>query len=112
MFYFRNTHNYLYSYSHEIKFRTLFKNDQRLICDFFNVNKATAYRWIQAGKPTNKIALRLLDIAASGFMPCTNKWDGFFIFNDSLVTPKSYVLEYWEIDHLCEQLERLPTPAN
>ncbi|OEG72310.1 hypothetical protein BEL05_04855 [Shewanella colwelliana] len=109
LFNFRNAHNYLYSYSHAVKFKTLFNDDPRLICDYFGVTKATAYRWINEGKPTNSTALRLLDIAASGFMPCNNHWDGFFIFGGSLVTPSGYVVQAWELDVMCETLERVPT---
>jgi hypothetical protein len=64
----------------------LFNNDALRICDFFGVNRATAYRWIKVGKPTNTTALRLLDVAAAGFMPCNEKWDKYFIFNGHLIT--------------------------
>ncbi|QBF81273.1 hypothetical protein EXU30_00115 [Shewanella maritima] len=100
--YYRNAHNYLYLCNHKDKFQTLFNNDHRAICDFFDVDKSTAYRWINEGKPTNKTALRLLDIAASGFMPCNEAWNGYFIFNGRLVTKSGYVLQPWEIEHLSE----------
>ncbi|QYK03120.1 helix-turn-helix domain-containing protein [Shewanella psychrotolerans] len=109
LFNFRNAHNYLYSYPHSAKFKILFNDDPRRICDYFGVTKATAYRWINEGKPTNKTALRLLDIAASGFLPCNNHWNGFFIFDGSLVTSSGFVIHSWELDIMCETLERVPT---
>ncbi|MBB1322110.1 hypothetical protein [Shewanella sp. SR43-8] len=106
---FKNAHNYLYLHSHKEKFLTLFNNDYRSICDYFDVNKATAYRWIKAGLPGNKTALRLLDVAASGYLPCNLAWNGYFIFNDRLITKSGFVLSAWELDSMCETLGRDPT---
>ena len=61
-----NADNYTYQLNHRAKFSQLFGTDWRRVCDYFDVNKATAYRWIANGEPMNKTALRLLDIAASG----------------------------------------------
>lgn len=106
---FKNAHNYLYLYGHTDKFNFLFRGDVRRICDFFGVNRSTAYRWIKAGKPTNETALRLLDIAAAGFLPCNRAWDKYFIFNGHLVTHSGYVLAPWQIDRLCQASDLQPT---
>ncbi|NRD74077.1 hypothetical protein HQQ94_12690 [Shewanella sp. VB17] len=76
------------------KFKCLFNDDHRLICGFFNVNKATAYRWINAGQPTNNTALRLLDIAA--------------IYSVAELSRPFDVLPN-ETDVMCEQLGRVPS---
>lgn len=105
----RNMHNYLYLSSAQTKFKNLFNDDHKLISNYFNVNKATAYRWIKAGQPTNNTALRLLDIAASGFLPCVSDWNGFYIFNGRLITPNGFDVLPKEIDLMCEELGRLPS---
>ncbi len=105
----RNCHNYLYLSSYNVKFCTLFNGDSRLIEAYFNVTKATAYRWIKAGQPTNPTALRLLDIAASGFLPCVKEWDGFYIFSGRIITPRGFDILPSELEMMCEELGRLPS---
>lgn len=101
-----NAMNYLYLRSHEDKFFHLFKNQTRRIMDFFDVDKATAHRWIQHKKPLSKPALRLLDVAAAGFLPQVNDWNGFIITNGRLITPNgldllpSEIMHFGEIYHL------------
>ncbi|GGI85952.1 DUF3653 domain-containing protein [Shewanella gelidii] len=105
----QNKDNYVYMYSHSVKFKTLFNDDYRRICSYFDVNRATAYRWIKAGKPTNSIALRLLDVAASGFLPCSDEWNGFMIVKGRMITPSGFDVRPNEIEYMCKELGRLPS---
>ena len=98
-----NSINYVYKYNHQHKFLLLFDNDARRICDFFGVQRATAYRWIKSGQPTNATALRLLDVAASGFLPCSDAWDGYMIFNNRIITPNGYDVLPCELERLIEK---------
>lgn len=105
----RNMHNYLYLSNTQAKFKGLFNDESKLIEAYFNVTKATAYRWIKAGQPTNGTALRLLDIAASGYLPCIKEWDGFYIFSGRIITPGGYDVLPAELDLMCEELGRIPS---
>lgn len=97
-----NAMNYLHLRDHEAKFLYLFRNQSSQIMDFFNVDRATAYRWIQHKKPLTGPALRLLDIAAAGFIPQINGWNGFIIVNNRLITPNGLDLLPGEISHFGE----------
>lgn len=90
-------------------FLNLFKDDYRLIFSYFDVNKATAYRWIKDGIPTNNTALRMLDIAASGFLPCADNWDGYMIVNGRMITPSGFDILPSEIEMMCKEIGRLPS---
>ena len=98
-----NAMNFLYLRSHEDKFYYLFKGQSRQIMDFFDVDKATAFRWIRNKKPTSKPALRLLDVAASGFLPPINGWNGFVIVQGRLITPNGFDLLPSEIVRFGEE---------
>lgn len=105
----RNSHNHMHGYSHSHKFQLLFTGNIQRIVDYFDVNRATAYRWIKAGKPTNPTALRLLDIAASGFLPCSNAWDGYMIIDNRIITPNGYDVLPSELDLLARNDMQRPT---
>lgn len=57
----------------------------------------------------NPIALRLLNISSSGFLPCVKEWDGIYVFSGRIITPGGFDILPSELDMMCDELARIPS---
>jgi len=70
------------------------------VADYFGIPERTARDWYSKNKAP-KTAKRLMDVAASGFLPCSLGWEDFRIFNGILYTPNGQALKPHQLAAIC-----------
>ncbi|WP_220717926.1 hypothetical protein [Agarivorans litoreus] len=71
------------------------------VADYFGIPERTARDWYRKNQAPNS-AKRLMDIAASRFLPCSLGWEDLRIFNGLLYTPSGQVITPAQLDYICK----------
>ncbi|WP_163134481.1 DUF3653 domain-containing protein [Agarivorans sp. Alg241-V36] len=70
------------------------------VADYFGIPERTARDWYKKNQALST-AKRLMDVAASGFLPCSMGWEDFRIFNGLLYTPAGQCIKPEQLQAIC-----------
>ena len=76
----------------------------KAVAEYFGIPERTAHYWYSHDR-VPKHATRLMDIAAAGYMPCSQGWEKFRIYRGVMYTPEGQAVTPEELKMICKAFD-------